>query len=241
MDTKIQKINILYLLEYIFVPILVCAFCYLLCYCFFRHGGTGAVITTMVPSILAIVWWVFGGVLFFKHKVKAFERSFEKDGYARNQTFYGRGQVVILDIAKGTMGLIFFWNPFDTYILPASRINSTLVDTGRSGSGIMEGSSRVSFLFTIDNNINVRVNTFMSNQRFNMNDNRIQTGIAKAEHMVRCIDEARANADKLNRTNIKAAKTDTKSSSKSDTKADKSEKSAKTDKKSAEKTAKKPK
>ena len=224
METKIQRINILYLLEYIFVPIIICALGFLLCYAFFRHGGTGAVVTTMVPTILAVIWWVFGGTFIFKRKTKELERRFEREGYTRNQTFYSRGKTVILDISKGTMGLIFFWNPFETYILPASRIDKTLVDTGRSGAGFMEGSSRVSFLFTIDGDIDVRVNTFTSNQRFRMDDSRITTGIAKAEHMVRCIDEARANADKSAKSN----KSDKSSEAKTEKSASKSEKAAKT-------------
>ena len=123
MDQKIQKTNILYLLGYIFIPIIVCALGYLLCYLCFRDGGNGAVITTMVPTIAAIIWWCFGGSFIFKKKTKELEKRFTDEGYRRNQTFYGRGKTVTLDIEKGMMGVVFFWNPFETYILPASRIS----------------------------------------------------------------------------------------------------------------------
>lgn len=210
MNEKIQKINWLYLLGYIFIPIIICALGYTLCYLCFRDGGTGAVVTTMVPTILAIIWWVLGGTLIFKKKTKDLEKRFTDEGYRRNQTFYGRGQTVTLDVEKGIMGIVFFWNPFKTYILPASRISRAWTDDGKMGAGFMEGSSRVSFIFTIDQNINVRVNTFMSNQRFRMDDKRILTGISKADLMVKNIEEARANSAKSK---------DTKSSDKSDKKA----------------------
>lgn len=194
MDQKIQKTNFLYLLGYIFIPIIVCALGYTLCYLCFRDGGTGAVITTMVPTILAIIWWCFGGSLIFKKKTKELEKRFTDKGYRRNQTFYGRGKTVVLDVDQGMMGVVFFWNPFATYILPASRISRAWVDDGKAGAGFMEGSSRVGFLFTIDQSIDVRVDTFTSNQRFRMDDKHILTGISKADLMVKNIEEAKKNS-----------------------------------------------
>lgn len=67
------------------------------------------------------------------------------------------------------------------------------------GSGFMEGSSRVSFLFTIDD-IKVRVDTFTSNQRFRMDDKHILTGISKADMMVKSIEEAKANSEKAHKS-----------------------------------------
>jgi len=195
MKEKIQKTNILYLLGYIFVPIIVCAIGYLICYLRFYDGGAGAVITTMVPTILAVIWWIFAGTLIFKQKTKEFEKAFTEAGYKRSQTFYGRGKTVILDLDQGMIGLVFFWNPFKAYIVPASRVQKAWVDDGKMGSGIMEGSSRVSFLFTIDD-IKIRVDTFTSNQRFRMNDKHILTGISKADMMVQNIETAKANSQK---------------------------------------------
>ncbi len=67
------------------------------------------------------------------------------------------------------------------------------VDDGKHGSGFMEGSSQVSFLFTVDD-VRVRVYTFRSNQRFRMDDKYILTGISKADVMLKSLNEARANA-----------------------------------------------
>jgi hypothetical protein len=222
---KIQKINILYLLGYIFIPAIICALGYTLCYFCFRDGGTGAVLTTMVPTIAAVVWWIFGGSLIFKQKTKELEKRFEAEGYRRNQTFYGRGQTVVLDVEKGMMGVIFYWNPFQNYILPASRISRAWTDDGRGGAGFMEGSSRVSFIFTIDQKIDVRVNTFMSNQRWRMDDKRILTGISKADLMVKNIEEAKKNSLAKGNSAEKSAKSDkTSDAAKTDKKSDKSSK-----------------
>lgn len=222
---KIQKINILYLLGYIFIPAIICALGYTLCYFCFRDGGTGAVLTTMVPTIAAVVWWIFGGSLIFKQKTKELEKRFEAGGYRRNQTFYGRGQTVVLDVEKGMMGVIFFWNPFQNYILPASRISRAWTDDGRGGAGFMEGSSRVSFIFTIDQKIDVRVNTFMSNQRWRMDDKRILTGISKADLMVKNIEEAKKNSLAKGSSAEKSAKSDNSSDdAKSDKKSNKASK-----------------
>ncbi len=222
---KIQKINILYLLGYIFIPAIICALGYTLCYFCFRDGGTGAVLTTMVPTIAAVVWWIFGGSLIFKQKTKELEKRFEAEGYRRNQTFYGRGQTVVLDVEKGMMGVIFYWNPFQNYILPASRISRAWTDDGRGGAGFMEGSSRVSFIFTIDQKIDVRVNTFMSNQRWRMDDKRILTGISKADLMVKNIEEAKKNSLAKGNSAEKSAKSDKSSdAAKTDKKSDKASK-----------------
>ncbi len=230
MEPKIQKTNILYALGYIFAPIIICALCYSLCYLCFRDGGVGAVLTTLVPSILAILWWTFGGSFIFKQKTKELEKRFESEGYRRNQTFYGRGKTVTLDVEKGMMGVVFFWNPFESYILPTSRISRAWVDDGRGGVGFMEGSSRVSFLFTIDQNIDVRVDTFTSNQRFRMDDKHILTGISKADLMVKNIEEARKNSNKSGKSassQKSADKTTDKSSDKSSSADKASEKSDK--------------
>ncbi len=203
MNEKITKINLLYLLGYIFIPIVICALGYTICYFCFHDGGSGAVWTTLVPTLLAFVWWIFGGSVIFKQNTKKLIQRFTDEGYTRNQTFYGRGKTVVLDVDKGMFGIVFFWNPFATYVLPASRIIKAWVDDGKMGSGFMEGSSRVSFLCTIDD-IKVRVDTFTSNQRFRMDDKRILTGISKADLMVNAIKEAKKNAEKSSKANKKS-------------------------------------
>ncbi len=193
-NKKVKKINMMYLLGYILGPIILCAICYLIGYNFFPKG-TMAVILFMVPTFAAVIWWSFGGTILFKQKRKKFEKELDNAKFNRNHTFYGKGNTVIVD-ESGKIGLIFFWNPFETYVLPAKSITKAWVDDGRMGSGFMEGSSRVSFLFIVDG-VKVRVNTFTSNQRFRMDSNYILTGISKADMMVEVLNKAKdANKDK---------------------------------------------
>lgn len=193
-EKKIKKTNILYLLGYIFIPIVICAVCMFISYLYFPKGN-GAVILILVPPFLSFFWWCFGGSFLFKRKTKQFEKELDEKGFSRNHTFYGRGKTVIIDSKKAQVGLVFFWNPFDTYLVDASHIEKCWVDDGKCGVGFMEGSSRVSFLLIVDG-IKIRVDTFTSNQRFRMDSDYILTGISKADMVVKTIEEARLKAKK---------------------------------------------
>ena len=58
----------------------------------------------------------------------------------------------------------------------------------------MRGTNRVSFLFEIDG-IKIRVNTFISNQRWKMNDEHVLTGISKADMWGQVLAEAKEAAE----------------------------------------------
>lgn len=91
------------------------------------------------------------------------------------------------------MGLVFFWNPFETFVFPASRIEKAWVDDGKHGAGFMAGSSRVSFLFLVDG-VKVRVDTFTSNRRWRMDSDYILTGVSKADVVVQSLKEAKGRS-----------------------------------------------
>lgn len=191
-NEKIQKINIIYLLSYIFGPILLCALCYTIGILFFPKGNM-AVILFMGPTLLSMAWWIFGGTLIYKLKQKKFEKELLENSFERDQTFYANGCMVVVDKLNKQLGLLFFWNPFKNFVVPASRVGKAWVDDGKGGVGFMEGSSRVSFLFTIDD-VKIRVNTFTSNQRWRMDSEYILTGISKADMMVDIINTAKEEA-----------------------------------------------
>lgn len=216
MQEKLKKINPTYLLGYILIPLVICLISILIGNLAFHDGGSGAVICFMVIPIIAIVWWIFGGGLVFKKQTRELEQKFASEGYKRNHTFYGRGKTVVLDIEKGVMGIVFYWNPGNFYIIPASRVQKAWTDDGKIGSGFMEGSSRVSFLFTVDD-VKVRVDTFTSNQRFRMDDKHILTAISKADMMVKSIEEAKANSKATSKSS-KSEKSETSSKKSTDTK-----------------------
>ncbi len=192
-NEPVKKINAMYLISYIGIPLLCTALCFWLGYTFFHDGGLGAVALFLVPPTLSILWWVWGGKLLFKGKRKKLMRELEQSGFIPNHTFDSDICTVIVDIEHGKLAILFFWNPFQSYVLPASRIAKIWTDDGKTGAGFLAGSSRVSFLFTVDG-IRIRVNTFTSNKRWRMDSDYILTGISKADLMVGVLEEAKRRA-----------------------------------------------
>ena len=193
-NKKVKKTNALYLLGYILVPIVIIILCAWLETKVFLFEGTMRSVLLTGPTILSIIWWVFGGRTLFHSKIKAMEKELDAKGFTRNHTFNSGNCTVIVDAANGQIALIFFWNPFEYFVLPANRISKAWVDDGRFGSGFMAGSSRVSFLFVVDG-IKIRVNTFTSNKRWRMDSDYILTGISKADMMVKVLTSAGAQAN----------------------------------------------
>ena len=189
-DKKMKKVNIGYVLAYIFIPVLIVIACGAVA-AVMDTTGSLAVVLLFVPIVLAVAWWSFGGNFFYDKKKEAFEKSLDAQGFVRNQTFNGGNCLVAVDIEHGKIAVLFRWNMFQPYIFSAKRIQKTWVDDGRGGAGFMEGSSRVSFLFTVDD-IKIRVNTFTSNKRWRMDSNYILTGISKADMMVAILNSAKA-------------------------------------------------
>ncbi|MDE6260728.1 MAG: hypothetical protein K2M42_07710 [Oscillospiraceae bacterium] len=191
MNTKpVKKINIVYLLLVIAAPIAVIALGGLIGYYFFRDGGAGAVVCFMGPTLLSVAWWILGPTTIWNQQKKQMMKQLDDQGFNRNQTFYGSNQTVAVDIRQGKVALLLFWNPFEQYVMPASRITRAWTNDGAGGAGFMRGTSRVSFLFLIDG-VRVRVNTFTSNQRWRMDDPKILEAISKADMMVQVLDAAR--------------------------------------------------
>lgn len=186
---KIKKVNVPYLLLYILVPLAVIVICGFL-YAKFFPAGTMAPILSMAPTLIAAVWWVGGGRFIFKRQQKKMIAELKQEGFVVGYTFDAKNNYISVDTQHGEIALLFFWNPFQHAVLPASRITKVWVDDGASGSGIMRGSSRVSFLFTLDG-VTIRVNTFTSNKRWNMDSNYILTGISKADMMANVLEQAR--------------------------------------------------
>ena len=186
---KVKKMNLPYLLLYILVPLALIVVCGFL-YAKFFPAGTMAPILSMAPTLIAAVWWVGGGKLLFKMQQKKLAAELKQKGFVANSTFNAKNCHVVVDAQHGEIALLFFWNPFCGSILPANRITKVWVDDGATGSGVLRGSSRVSFLFTLDGTT-IRVNTFTSNKRWNMDSNYILTGISKADMMANVLEGAR--------------------------------------------------
>lgn len=191
--TPVKKTNVVYMLLVIFVPILVIAAGLFIGYTFFRDGGSGAVVCFMGPFFLAVAWWILGPTTIWSQKKKKMMKMLKEEGFNRNQTFYGSNQTVAVDIRQGKVALLFYWNPFEQYVLSADRIAKAWTDDGAGGAGFLRGTNRVSFLFIVDG-VKVRVNTFTSNQRWKMDDPKILEAISKADMMIQVLDAARQSA-----------------------------------------------
>lgn len=193
-QTSIKRINPAYLLLTIFVPLVLIFGLGYIGATRFREGGAGAVLLLLCPTVLSLIWWIFGPGLIWKLKKKAMEQQLDQQNFTRSQTFYGSGQVVVADTRRGKLALLFFWNPFEPFLLSADRVARAWTDDGAAGSGFLRGTSRVSFLFVVDG-VRFRVNTFTSNQRWKMNDEHVLTGISKADMWVQVLAEAKEAAE----------------------------------------------
>ena len=189
MMERVKKVDVTYLLIYLLAPILLIVVCYLPLILMDLKGAI-AVVLVFAPVVIAIAIWILCGSFLYKRKKKEFAAALDEQGFIRNHTFNSDSCTVIVDAVNGKIALLFRWNMFHPYVLPASRIEKTWVDDGRGGAGFMEGSSRVSFLFLIDG-IKIRVNTFTSNKRWRMDSDYILTGISKADMMVEVLNATR--------------------------------------------------
>lgn len=190
-EEKLQKINIVYLLLNIFGPIIVMIGAVALAVALPEQFG---LILSIVGFGFAVIWWSFLGRKVYDNTKEKKLAELDAQGFTRNQTFNADGCTVSVDLNKGQIAILFRWNPGKVYVRPASKISKVWVDDGRGGAGFLEGSSRVSFLFTVDG-MTIRVNTFTSNKRWRMDSDYILTGISKADMMVEALQAAGAGAE----------------------------------------------
>ena len=189
-NEKVKKVDALYMLIFIFAPIVVVAA--VTAVLVTTTDGTGP--AALVPVVLlaaSVAWWVLGWRKSFESGSKKLAKAMDAQGLTRNMTFNGKGCVVVVDTVHGKLGLVYAANPRKQYIIPASRVENPRVDDGKTGRGALEGSMRVSFLFTVDG-IKNRVDTFASNSKWKMTDPKILEGISKADSMVEIISAAKA-------------------------------------------------
>ncbi len=187
---KIQKFNFGYFLLTAISPILVLVLGAVIGVQLPESAG---VIVCIIAFALPVLWWALLSRKVYEKKKDAKLAGLEAQGFTRNHTFDADGCTVVVDLVHGQVALLFRWNPGTVYIRPATALTNVRVDDGRGGVGILEGSSRVSFLFTVEG-IRVRVNTFTSNKRWRMDSDYILTGISKADVMVEALTAAGAQA-----------------------------------------------
>lgn len=189
-NEKFQKINPGYLLLNFLAPIAVLILGMTIS---MFLPDTAGLLVCVVAVIAAVLWWTILSRKYYDRIKAKTLAGLEQSGFTPNHTFDAEGCTMAVDLGHGKIAFLFRWNPTRAYTRPASALSNVRVDDGCHGAGFMAGSSRVSFLFTIDGST-MRVNTFTSNRRWKMNSEYITTGVQKAEAMVEALIAAGAKS-----------------------------------------------
>ncbi|MCI9549355.1 MAG: hypothetical protein HFF20_09065, partial [Oscillospiraceae bacterium] len=89
METQqVKKVNYVYLLCYILIPLAAAAAGLLIGYTFFPDGGHGAAICMFVIPLLAVLWWIFAGRNIYRLGKKRMVKQLDEMGIDRRQIFY---------------------------------------------------------------------------------------------------------------------------------------------------------
>lgn len=181
---KIQKVNPLYLLANIFIPVIAMVLGIVLV-AVIPNSGVGTVII-MVVLFASIIWWSIGTGKVYEKKREAKLKELDTQGFTRNHTFNADGCTVAVDAVHGKIAMVFKWNPSQCFVIPANRVGKMWVDDGKTPLG---GTSRVSFLFMVDE-MKIRVNTFTSNKVWGMKSNYVLEALSKADMMIETLKTA---------------------------------------------------
>ena len=148
---KIKRFNPLYAIGFIVIPIAVMLILTTIAVTLIKNPGVGNIVSILGAAFVVLWFSVLGGV-FYKSKVKQFEKELDDMGFKRNQTFNGKGETVIVDVAGGKIAVIFYWNPFKKYIVSASKVEKAWVfghefDSRRLHQKEKPPARRFSFLY----------------------------------------------------------------------------------------------
>ncbi len=149
-----------------------------------------ALLIPILVLALCVLWWKLGVRAIFRLCLDGVERDLEQRGFRCAHVFTGRECAVLIDEKAGRLALLFKWNPFRPYVFSAKRVTKVWVEEGQRGRGVMEGTRRVSFLFTVAGS-KVRVNTFSSSRRWKMDSDNVLTGISMADMMADLLESMR--------------------------------------------------
>lgn len=181
---KIQKVNPLYLLGNIFIPIMAIVLVSALGVVLIPNAGVASIII-MVVLFGSIIWWAIGIGKMYEKKRDAKLKELDGKGFTRNHTFNADGCTVAIDVVHGSIAMVFKWNPSQCFVVPANKVSKMWVDDGKT----VGGTSRVSFLFIVDGT-KIRVNTFTSNKIWSMKSDYVLEALSKADMMIETLKSA---------------------------------------------------
>lgn len=182
---KIKKVNPLYLLANIFIPVLVVVLAGVVAVLAIPNSGVGSIVIT-VFFFGSVIWWAIGISKVYEKKREVKLKELDAKGFTRNHTFNADGCTVAVDAVHGSIAMVFKWNPSQCFVIPANRVGKMWVDDGKTPLG---GTSRVSFLFMVDG-MKIRVNTFTSNKVWNMKSSYVLEALSKADMMIETLKAA---------------------------------------------------
>lgn len=185
---KLKKINPVYLAISIFVPIFALVAGTVVAMIFIDNTGVGSLIAAAL-LLAAALWWGVGITALYKKQAKKLVQAEEEKGFRATHIFTGNNCALAVAPQQRELAFVFRWNPMECQRVPMSSVQSTWVDDGKGGKGILEGTSRVSFLLRIDGK-KLRVDTFISNRRYTMTSPMIKEALDKANTMVEAIRNA---------------------------------------------------
>lgn len=188
---NVKKVHMGYLFTFLLLPAAGLTLLILAVVLYVKSGIVAFVLIT-VPTILAIFWWAFFGDIRYDRRRKQMLQEMAGQGFIRSHIFEGDSTTVLLDQVNGKLGLLFRWNPYQYYVLPAAHISKVWVDDGCSGVGLLRGTSRVRVLFTVEG-VTVRVSTFTSNRLWRPDSDNVLVGISKADLMAELLNAARGD------------------------------------------------
>lgn len=191
---RVKRTNYGYVLAYVLAPAALAALGVWVGRALLWGDSEWSRLCDMCPLLLAILWWACGGRVIFGLAQRNMLRRLDRADIDRRQIFFSDGCVVAMDMNQAKLAILFFWNPFALYVLPANRVKRAWTDDGAGGRGFLRGTSRVSFVFEVDG-IQIRVSTFVSNQRWKLDDVRVLEGISKADQWVQVLELASRQAE----------------------------------------------
>lgn len=193
---KMKKIDPVYMLVNILLPFVVLIATVALGVLLYDYvpEQVGLVLSILGVGFFAL-WWAYLGRKLYELRREKTLAALRAGGFSPSHIFNADGCTLAVDLERGEIALVFRWNPKKAYVRPAGAISELRVDDGRGGAGFLEGSSRVSFVFRVED-AKIRVNTFSSNKRWRMDSDYILTGISKADVMVEALTAAGARQAK---------------------------------------------
>ncbi len=117
------------------------------------------------------------------------DRNLEMEDFNPTYRVYCIGRNLYVDHNSGKIAVVNSLNPFQSHIVSVDMLTELVVNDHMFGSGMMRGTSKVSFEFYLDGNIE-RFYTLKSRYKLRPKDKAVQGAIQSANEAVIAINEA---------------------------------------------------